>query len=583
MNSDIHVIVEVPPVFLLAAPQPTTRRRRSPDLRVDRVESAPTRVAPPGVPVLEALSSVYRSDFVGVCEVREEGAVVARLYLLNGQVVHAAMPDHAEALGHVLYELQLIDRATYAETMRQARQEGKLHGQILLELQLIDELRLHYALSVQLHRKLRRIFEKRDSRYDLRPDAHLFGASEALRQMLPHPRQVIYLAARMSHADDLIAVIRHTAGRPIFIRPERAEQIAQYGFGAAAAEAARRLVEGPVLARELMEPPSTRFEVGAALAALLLSDLCELGPALARHRPSAPPNRQAAPTPLSLCAADSEYEAYEVIRSRPALGDASATPCLTERPDPVRDATADELRRRLDALERQDHFDVLGVAKGATVEQVRAAFLQLVRRFHPDRITALGLKYLTVEADRFCQRLSEARLTLSDPMARARYLALLEDRSAGDLIKRKLGAERHYQRGEQLLERGDLLAALDELERAFANNTEEADYRSALAWCRFLAERSDPEGLRTPGEEAKRMLWGTIKRWPNRLRSYLYLSRVLVKGGEPELAIACLRKAAATESMDNDHEIMSELRLLERRQRAALERERRARWLPLRR
>ncbi len=577
MDSDLHAVLDLSRPYLLTGAHPTTAR---PDPLLDRVDCAVTRVPQAGVPVLEALSSVYRSDFVGVCEVLEDRAVVARLYLLGGQVVHVALPDHTEALGHVLYELQLIDRATYAETMRQAKQEGKLHGQVLLELQLIDELRLNYALSLQLHRKLRRIFSQRESRYDLRPDAHLYGGDDALRKMLPPSRQVIYLAARMSHADDLVAVIRHTAGRPLFIRPERAGEIAQYGFGAKAAEAARRLVESPVLARELMEPEATRFEVGAALATLLLTDLCELGPAVSRR---SLPNRQGAPMALQLASADSEYAAYEIIRSRPALGAASATPVSTEPPDPVRDATADELRCRLDALERQSHFEVLGVSKEASTEQVRAAFLQLVRRFHPDRITALGLKYLTVEADRFCQRLSEAKMTLSDPMARARYLALLDDRSAGEIIKRKLAAERHYQRGEQLLGRGDLQAAHDEFERAFANNTEEADFRAALAWCRFLTERSDPDGGRTPAEEAKRMLWGTIKRWPNRLRSYLYLSRVLVAGGEQELAIACLRKAAATESMDNDHEIMSELRLLERRQRAAAERARRARWLPVRR
>jgi hypothetical protein len=523
--------------------------------------------------MLEALSSLYRSDFVGVCEVRGERGLIATLYFVAGRLVHASMPDRADALGHVLCELSLIDLYTYRETMTQARAEQRLHGQVLLELKLIDELRLNYALSVQLHRKLRRIFSNRDARYTMRPDAHLFGADPALRKMLPHPRQVIYLAARMSDADTLVAVIKSAGNRTMSIPAKRAAEVAQFGLGAAGAMAAARILEVPTRARQLLEDESTRFEVGAALTAMMLGDFIELGPEESRRGLQ---NVRGQRSPAARIA-DDEYDAYEVISHRVQHGQARATVAADEPRDPVRDATAEELRRRMDTIENQNHFEALGVQRDVTTEAIRAAFVGLAKRFHPDRITALGLTYLTADADRFCQRLSEARATLSDPEARARYVALLDDTAAIEIVKRKIGAERSYQRGEQLLARGDLGSALDEFERAFANNTEESDYRASLAWCRFLVERERATGEQDdPVYEAKALLWSTIKRWPEKMRAYLYLSRVLVAGNASKLAVACLRKAAVINP--EDHEIARELRLLERRQEAN---DRRGMGLPL--
>ena len=45
----------------------------------------------------------------------------------------------------------------------------------------------------------------------------------------------------------------------------------------------------------------------------------------------------------------------------------------------------DQLERRLASLESNDPFAVLGIAKNATREQLRAAFIAKARAYHPDR------------------------------------------------------------------------------------------------------------------------------------------------------------------------------------------------------
>lgn len=63
---------------------------------------------------------------------------------------------------------------------------------------------------------------------------------------------------------------------------------------------------------------------------------------------------------------------------------------------------------------RQDHYDVLGIDRGATPRQVRSAYRRMVHRTHPD---ARG-------NSKSFQRVRHAYEVLSDPVKRARYDAL---------------------------------------------------------------------------------------------------------------------------------------------------------------
>ncbi|MEW5883588.1 MAG: J domain-containing protein [Armatimonadota bacterium] len=64
------------------------------------------------------------------------------------------------------------------------------------------------------------------------------------------------------------------------------------------------------------------------------------------------------------------------------------------------------------------HYDLLGVPRNATQEQIRLAFRRLVLKYHPDRS---GTSRTT---DLFMQ-IVEAHAVLSSPERRAHYDALL--------------------------------------------------------------------------------------------------------------------------------------------------------------
>ncbi len=94
------------------------------------------------------------------------------------------------------------------------------------------------------------------------------------------------------------------------------------------------------------------------------------------------------------------------------------------------DLTQDRKREILakEAALGRDDWTVLGLKPGATAEQVKLAYFEASRVFHPDRYYGKNLGSYRGRLDRIFQRLSEAHETLTDSLRGNR--PLLAPRSA---------------------------------------------------------------------------------------------------------------------------------------------------------
>src|SRR5688500_12970961 len=121
-------------------------------------------------------------------------------------------------------------------------------------------------------------------------------------------------------------------------------------------------VDGVMTAREIIEMiPLPQEEVGKSLYGLLCTGIIELAPLVTK----------AAPQP-----------------QRPPAG-----PPIHERAPPRTDQDARlkeiETRRKeileaFDGLKTKNHFEVLGIPRASSEAQVKEAYFQLAKRFHPD-------------------------------------------------------------------------------------------------------------------------------------------------------------------------------------------------------
>ena len=226
------------------------------------------------------------------------------------------------------------------------------------------------------------------------------------------------------------------------------------------------------------------------------------------------------------------------------------------------EAQLDDLLRR---LPRQDHFDRLGLARGATAEQARAAFVGLARQWHPDRFAG-PLQAFVPKAQKVFTLLRDARDVLGDAEARRGYLAALEKGTqndvGGDVVGRTEDAKLSSRKAEVYLKKRDYAAATAEYRSAVALE-ESGPYLAGLAWSLLL----DPNRGADARDEVRRLLQRAMNTKKPGERAF-YVAGILAKGdGDAAKAEQLFRKCL---DVDEDHaEAARELRLLEMRRGGA--------------
>ncbi len=177
--------------------------------------------------------------------------------------------------------------------------------------------------------------------------------------------------------------------------------------------------------------------------------------------------------------------------SAPAPASASASP---PEPQPEPEATEEldldaERQKRIDdlyfALELLDHYQVLGVERTAPRNDVRAAYFQLSKVFHPDTMFRKRLGPYKARMEAIFQRLTEAYETLGKKKHREEYDHYLEIQDRTRSVERSL--EEHPEQ--------------DERERL---GRQAAQYEADVAAGRppSSAGTEVPEELRAPSEPA---------------------------------------------------------------------------------
>lgn len=140
--------------------------------------------------------------------------------------------------------------------------------------------------------------------------------------------------------------------------------------------------------------------------------------------------------------------------------------------------------RRIDWL---SHYDLLGVAHDASDDEVRRAYLDRSRLFHPDLRHRPDLAGLEKELTAVFGRLREAHDTLVNPVARAEYdrgleeapAATPEDADRDPEAGRQLAA-RNFARAMELIDAKDYFPAVELLREAIRFAPDKADYRFRL-------------------------------------------------------------------------------------------------------
>jgi curved DNA-binding protein CbpA len=121
-----------------------------------------------------------------------------------------------------------------------------------------------------------------------------------------------------------------------------------------------------------------------------------------------------------------------------------------------------------------NYYEILGVGRGATIAEVRQAYLRLAREKHPDRF---GDPEEKANAQRVFQDITTAFNTLTNENSRREYDAEIERPKP---VTPAEIAEQAYARGLQMLEEGQLQEAVTSFHTAAHHAPQEGRYHAAL-------------------------------------------------------------------------------------------------------
>ncbi len=559
-------------------------------------------------PLAAILLEAWTLRATGELTVKQPGGD-SRLYFRDGMPVGAQTFAGFHPLGQILLGRGLIDIETLGRSLAEMARTKRRQGDVLVELGGVSQEVVDRALEDQQAGYVSLIAALSEGAFRFDFDATI--PPWAVRVLVAPMRAVIDALATPQGASLREAALALARG-PVALAHGYGEVGVAFAWTPAEEEVVRRL-ETASTADEILATPGLPVEQArAVLAALLLlglaepagevTDLSALGAEGAQApRPSRPAPPAAQPPVLAPVvpagapgidpARRSDPEASRARRQRllaramqnmgvgplsagpprpatvpgPPVGGQGAAAAPGARA-PVRMAGPEaEIRRALEAalpLAREsDLFARLGLPRGATPEEVKAAYLQLVKQFHPDRFGSPGLADLQPGLREVLAALNEAYGVLSDRVRRNDYLARSSVGGRAPTEAAAAAARADFQKADVARRAGDHARA-----RLFLEAAVRSDRRPDLLVA--LAVETLKLGKPSDREKARRHLEEAMKD-PACAEAFLECGKMARDDGDPDRAEKLFK--AALRAAPRNEEAASELRQVQGRRQSRAE------------
>ena len=469
-------------------------------------------------PLPRLLLDLHRARFEGTLELRRERMQKSFLFQ-EGVPVFAESNLASETLGVQLMDAGKLSRDDHAKVSRHVTQQRCREGKALLDLGLIEPKVLFLALKDQVRQRIVDCFGWPQGIFKVVP-------SEGLpREAQPFSADIFALIQEGIETHWDASRVLADLGPHMQARVTRTRRLPRIQDRLRSDENVEALIDALDGTRTLWRALQTARTPRALAAAWVLHATGALAY-----------GSDASPIPTS---AEPAIEILLSEEAAPAGVAASRDVAPQRAASKQEDALRGEIESRFARLDELDHYALLGVTSHATTAQIRAAYHDAARRYHPDALARAGLEgELRQQAGKVFAAISRAQAVLVDAQRRREYDAAL-DSDEGDLDAERLAAaETNYRKGEILLKAGNFRGALDYLRAAAEGWPEEAAYQAALGWTLFKKTPSEPPQARIHLERACALD-------PQNAQHALWLGTVLKALGETVASASLLAKARA--------------------------------------
>jgi len=227
-------------------------------------------------------------------------------------------------------------------------------------------------------------------------------------------------------------------------------------------------------------------------------------------------------------------------------------------PSAAEQQLAAQIEARHAQLSRKDPYLTLGIAPSATRDQVKSAFLNLAKIFHPDRLPP-SLPHLSQKMSAVFEGIRESYETLHDDNKRAAYTAGQQNQPRAATPQQQ--ASDLFKMGEVFFKKRDYKQAEAHFARAYAAD-KGANSLAAQAWSIYMDPTRKPEG-----PAARQMMQKALSLDANSDRANYQLGVIARVEGDMDRAEKHFREAVRANP--KHLEANQELRLIEMRKKKA--------------
>lgn len=522
-----------------------------------------------------------------------------RISWKDGFAVAAQSPSPADSPARQAITTGLVNTTQVSEILRRAQISGRSQIEVIAEVAGLSEDQVVGLRRRVFAYQAVRIFALPEARFQLEDQATL--PIEPDTEVID-PRWLMYNGPR-AHYDEprVTAELGASPAARFQLEARVIPALAAFGFMADEKPALAAIRDSALTVDELLaEAPALGR---SRLLCMLYALVCAEGAAVRDPQPLSRPKAAAAPTissdgpeaQTSAATAATPATAAATTPAAPAsppgtpAAPAAATPgppaTTAERnhnrvrtgrlvSDNERREQADKVRQlivdKIAVLDAgADLFQVLGLNRNVAADKVRASYFELAKKLHPDRLHALGIHDLDVQAQRVFAEINRAFGIISNPRKRDEYVQMLaaggekaaraQDRRAEEMALKIVQAEEQYQIGEMALRRSQFDVAREHFARAVELNPDEGEHHAGLAWATWCGSASKDAIL----AEVKKALSTAMALSPRNPTALFYRGQIAKHRGNPDTAAECFRKVLELDPHHRDAQL--ELRLLDKR------------------
>ncbi|HYL05069.1 MAG TPA: DUF4388 domain-containing protein [Thermoanaerobaculia bacterium] len=150
----------------------------------------------------EILYTVDRFQVPGVMEA-QRGPLIKRVFIKEGNVVHASSNDREDSLGRYLEVAGLLSREQFDDTMRERERTNKRYGVLLMERRLLSPGEIYRAIRKQIEAIVWSLFAWQEGSVSF--SIGEYREPESVRIQLPMRQVILHGIKRAPNAKAMVA------------------------------------------------------------------------------------------------------------------------------------------------------------------------------------------------------------------------------------------------------------------------------------------------------------------------------------------------------------------------------------------